>query len=75
MQYYAPNDNVPSLQWECEHEDDSRQQYVSMLEGQHCNLQTSPSGLIIDPCRYSLYGGHHLMVFALVIVVGNASLK
>ena len=33
MQYYAPNDNVPSLQWECEHEDDSRQQYVSMLQG------------------------------------------
>ena len=49
MQYYAPNDNVPSLQWGHVHEDDARQQYVSMLQGQHCNLQISSSGLIVDP--------------------------
>ena len=49
MQYYAPNDNVPSLQWGRVHEDGARQQYVSMLQGQHCNLQISPSGLIVDP--------------------------
>ena len=48
MQYYAPSDNVPSLQWGHVHEDDARQHYVSMLQGQHCNLQISPSGLIID---------------------------
>ena len=73
MQYYAPNDNVPSLQWGRVHEDDARQQYVSMLQGQHCYLQISPSGLIVDPGIPFM--GHHLMVFVLVIVVGNVSLK
>ena len=49
MQYYAPNDFVPSLQWGCQHEDDARQQYITVLQQQHRNLQTSSSGLIIDP--------------------------
>uniref|UniRef100_A0A1X7T8P7 YqaJ viral recombinase domain-containing protein n=1 Tax=Amphimedon queenslandica TaxID=400682 RepID=A0A1X7T8P7_AMPQE len=49
MQYYAPNDFVPSLQWGRQHEDDARQQYITVLQQQHRNLQTSSSGLIIDP--------------------------
>uniref|UniRef100_A0A1X7V9X0 Uncharacterized protein n=1 Tax=Amphimedon queenslandica TaxID=400682 RepID=A0A1X7V9X0_AMPQE len=46
MQYCTPNYYVPSLQCRCQNEDDARQQYITVLQ-QHCNLQTSSSGLII----------------------------
>uniref|UniRef100_A0A1X7VEQ1 Uncharacterized protein n=1 Tax=Amphimedon queenslandica TaxID=400682 RepID=A0A1X7VEQ1_AMPQE len=42
------NDAFETIKWRHQHEDDARQQYITVLQ-QHCNLQTSSSGLIIEP--------------------------
>lgn len=45
MQYY----DVLSMKYGREHENDARQQYISLQENNHENMEVTPCGLVVDP--------------------------